>query len=436
MVMLVVALTMGTVDAVAYQRDHTADLDDLLGSTPMDKMIDEINTQVEKDADTARQGADINSQVPLTRTLDADIDRITTVQGHRHRELGEGNDVSEGDAAKAAALQALHEAQSAFDKSQPTLRPQAPAKPMKAPSNDELKHEVMAARQQPPQPPQRTSGGKGGKGEPSVTKTSVDDNSDDILNTDPVDEMDSLISSEVHDSMLRNTAPRAEDPLDMAIDRIAAVRKQEKAKSDVKAKLAEAQRAMNRARESTASAVELLEEAEFAPGDPGETIPASKKAPGPPNAPVKEVEKMMPEAVPMSRSTPEVPSGAGALAAALETEKASEKAKEASEPSTGPSMPPPPAPDSMFSQDEIAAERKHIEAYPVPKNEAIAEAVSKLTPWADRIDTAKKVMKGPAAVKANGTHATATATNTTATNATATNTTGNTTVEEYLVDAA
>merc|ERR1712070_845352 len=158
-----------------------------------------------------------------------------------------------------------------------------------------------------------------------------------------------------------------------------------------------------------------------APGDPGETIPASKTAPGPPNPPVKEVEKMVPAAVPMGRSTPEAPSGGAGLDAALSTEKAAEKVKEANEPSTGPEEAAPPTKDSEFSQKEIDSERKHIEAYPVSKDEAIAESVSKMVPWKDRIDPKKDVSKGPPPKKANATE----------TNATETNATNASTVERF-----
>merc|ERR1719247_2646566 len=132
---------------------------------------------------------------------------------------------------------------------------------------------------------------------------------------------------------------------------------------------------------------------------------------------------MVPAAVPMGRSTPEVK---GSLDAALSTEKAAEKAKEANEPATGPSEAAPPPPDSMFSQKEIESERKHIEAYPVPKDEAIAEAVSKLVPWNDRIDPKKDVSKGPPASKKKVDVAGSAAANTTEANAT-----NATTVEAY-----
>jgi len=211
---------------------------------------------------------------------------------------------------------------------------------------------------------------------------------------DPIDAMKSAISAEMQQPTLTNTGPSAEDPLDQAIDRIAVVRAREKTKRSQKKAKAEG--------DESSSVLSLLQESEVvAPGagitgDTGQTIPPSTNAPhGPPNPSVKENTQMVPNKVPLGRSTPSAPSGGADLDQVLASQKGAPSV-------TGPSSAAPPPPDTKFSKNEINGEMKAIDAYPIARDEAINEAVKQLVPWDRRPDAPlDPKAKGPAVTTAS-----------------------------------
>lgn len=132
----------------------------------------------------------------------------------------------------------------------------------------------------------------------------------------------------------------------------------------------------------------LIQEDEAAPGDPGETLPSSKNAPpGPPNQKVKEVQKNIPDAVPLARSSAEAP----APGAALDTALASAKGPADSSPTDAA----PPPPDSKFSQQEVDDEMSAIDNYPIGRDEAINEYVKQMVPWHNRPASPDDKERGP-----------------------------------------
>jgi len=366
---------LNSMEAVQIPESTMGNLDEMFGNTPVDKMIRSIDAQVK--SDTSKTLAEDHSHAAvLGRSLDDDIEQAARMreaaQGPGEADVGEGNDAMEASESratdKAMALKALREAQDAFTHVQSSAK----------------------SSNQPPvrQPPVR----KAAPQPPPVMKTGAMDSDSE----DPIDEMKSLIDAQEQDATKMNTQAPPEDPLDKAIDQISVVRAQERAKLHQK-KLAKAKKLEDE--RSKASTLVLLQELEDegesldAPGDPGETMPPNKSAPpGPPNPPVKEVTKDVPQKQALGRSTKAV--ATSGLDAALSQEKSTEAPSK-----TGPADAAPPPPDKDFSQEEIKHEMEAIGAYPVSKEDAISEYVSKMVPWHQRPDPPNKSVKGPPAAE-------------------------------------
>lgn len=375
---------MATSEGVAVS-PQAADLDDMLGTSPMSEMVRSIDERVRSEERQAEKSIDEQMQVPMSRQVDADIEKAAEFREHHHDMLGEGNELglSSRAAVKAKILRTLKEAGAALSKAQggqvPDGKvdgkvPYGKAPDGKVPDGKIHKEEIKT---------------------PKVAKlasVAAPPTVEDTAAEDPIDAMKSAISAEVHQSTLLNTAPSAEDPLDQVIDRIGRVRAQAKAKRSE-------QQAEQQAKPE--SAVTLLEESEtVAPGvtgDTGQTIPPSNEAPpGPPNPTVKEPKASTPDALPLSRQSASAPTGGASLDAALTSEKGAAS-------TTGAADAPPPA-DDKFAQSEIDKEMKAIDAYPIDRDEAINEAVKNLVPWHKRPDAPKKpVEKGPPVPKTNPT---------------------------------
>jgi len=359
---MVVAMAAVLVDAVV-ETASPADLDDMLGTTPVSQMVRSIDAGIRDEVSHAEKVIDENSEAPVSAVLDDDIEKAAELREH-HGDIGEGDNAAQGVTARAAVkakvLRALHAAQVALTKAGGNAHlPVTAAKPV-----------ANVAK-------------------PAAEKAVPGPDGEDIFQgEDPIDAMKSVINEQVHQTLVGNTAPNAEDPLDLAIDRIAVVRAREKAKHIAKPKRGKA--------EESASVLSLLQESEdVAPGitgDTGQTIPPSNNAPdtGHKNPAVKENVPMLPDKVPLGRSTPEAPSGGADLDQVLATKKGAPS-------STGPSTAAPPPPDSKYSDEEIKAETKRINEYPIARDEAINEAVKQLVPWNQRPDAPlDPKAKGPA----------------------------------------
>lgn len=365
----VAAALVATSEGVGVSR-QTADLDDMLGTSPMSEMVKSIDERVRSEEQQAEKSIDAEMEVPMSSQVDADIEKAAELREHRG-DIGEGNELglSSRASVKAKILQTLKEAGAALSKA----RGVPDGKVHSRAPNGKIRKTPKAAHM-----PKKVA--------PVAVHPTLEQ-----AQEDPIDAMKSAISAEIHQTTLLNTAPRAEDPLDQAIDRISSVRAQAKAKRGVQAKT-----------QSTKpeSAVMLLEEFESVvpgagvTGETGQTIPPSSNAPpGPPNPPVKEATAVVPDAVPLSRQSPDAPSDGVSLDAALASEKGAPS-------TTGPADAPPPK-DGKFAQSEIDKEMKAIDAYPISRDEAINEAVKNLVPWHKRPDAPKKPkQKGPPMPKA------------------------------------
>jgi len=370
-VAVMVAMNAVVVDAVV-ETASSVDLDDMLGTTPVSQMMKSIDAGIRDEVSHAEKAIDQDSEAPVSAVLDDDIERAAELREH-HGDIGEGDSAAQGVTARAAVkaqvLKELHAAQVALTNAGGyTHLPVAAAKPV-------MNVAKAAAAKVVPKPHHADTGGDMFEGE------------------DPIDAMKSIISAQMHQTLLKSSAPNAEDPLDQAIDRIGVVRAREKAK-----RLATPKKAKKAERDESASVLSLLQESEEVvpgagiTGDTGQTIPPSNNAPdtGQKNPPVKENTPMLPDKVPLGRTTPPAPSDGAALDQVLATQKGAPS-------STGPSTAAPPPPDSKFSKNEINHEIKAIGSYPIAKDEAINEAVKQLVPWDKRPDapTGPKA-KGPA----------------------------------------
>lgn len=392
-----IALMMNSGETVELQEQGSdMRLEDLLETSPVSKMIRDINEQVE--SDTRKQLHSQHSAI-LGRSLDDDIEQAAELRERNSEDIGESDDAGEAlqETSKVAALRALQEAQQAVNKIHKSSMDVQTSDPSKGASTL----------------PKHSPGPSNLAQTKASRRKSKDDVEDDDFDDDkdPVNEMKASIDAEVQQATNLNTEDGPEDPLDKAIDQISVVRAHETRKAELKnfanAKLAEEKhKEMHSANEKLAKEKHhemhaattggvphhteiLLQEFETAPGDPGETMPPSKSAPpGPPNPPVKEVQEEVPNRQALGRSTGVAPPAGDALDSALASEKGPPS-------TTGPASPPPPTPDPEFSQEEMDNEMDAIGAYPIGKNEAINEYVSKMTPWHLRPEDPSKPAKGP-----------------------------------------
>lgn len=354
-------------------------IDDLLGTSPMDKMISSIDEQVKSDTEHELSG----HMAVLGRSLDDDIEKAAELRnGEEHYgDIGEGNDATASahaqTATQAAVLKALHDAQKALDVARMSSKAVHDAV-----SSDDVHKSVGE-----PVATGSTTGGKApqakfvkdAKKTPSAD--SMERATEQLMNAgdsndgaDPIDEMKSVIDAQVHAATVANTAPDPADPLDKAISRIPAMRARERKKAH---------------RREETDALSMIQIEQTAPGDPGETLPPGKNAPpGPPNPAVKEVTKEVPGRLSLGRSTAEAPAAGAGLDAALSNNKGAASV-------TGPADAPTPAADKDFSKHEIDDEMKAIDGYPIGKDEAIKEYVKQMVPWHQRPDAPGKVSKGP-----------------------------------------
>jgi len=341
--------------------DKTVHLDDLLHTNPVDEMIRQIDSKVESDTEAVMH----RHHAVLGLSLDDDIEKAAELRERgtvdSHQDIGEGNEITQGStsrsqAARAAAMRALKTAQASLNKAQ-GMNSNAPTAAIEKLSNTKVAD---------------------AKGTPKTGTPEFDGYQPE----DPVDEMKSLIDSQVKSAERMATEQPPEDPLDKAIDQIKVVRAREKVKAQVRSNLANAKYLANIER----NAETFLQESESAPGDPGQTLPQSKVAPpGPPNAPVKEVEEQAPAKLALGRSTVVAPPPGAGLDTALRSQSAPLETEK----------PVPPAIGKDFSMAEIDEEVKSIDAYPISRDEAINEAVGKLVPWHQRPDPPNKKAKGP-----------------------------------------
>lgn len=353
-------------------------IDDLLGTSPVDKMISSIDEQVKSDTEHEL----IGHTAVLGRSLDDDIEKAAELRNgeEHHGDIGEGNDATASahaqTATQASVLKALHDAQKALDVARTS------SKAVHDAVSSDVVHESIGE-------PVATGSTTGGKA-PQVVKDakkkpstdSMERATEQLVNAgdsndgaDPIDEMKSVIDAQVHAATVANTAPDPEDPLDKAISRIPAMRARERKKEH--------------RREEETDVLSMIQIEQTAPGDPGETLPPGKNAPpGPPNPGVKEVTKEVPGKLPLGRSTAEAPPAGAGLDAALSNNKGAPSV-------TGPADAPTPAADKDFSKEEIDDEMKAIDGYPIGKDEAIKEYVKQMVPWHQRPDAPGKVSKGP-----------------------------------------
>jgi len=202
---------------------------------------------------------------------------------------------------------------------------------------------------------------------------------------DPIDAMMSQIDNGMKQDFEGAEEERA-DPLDSEIDQIAVVRKRLAVRSKVRDALDAAQAQMEKAK----GAIDMIEVEEGAePAKKADTTPAADKSmppgkrapPGPPLPKVEEVEKEIPQAKALGRSTPSVADPAAAMAALA-----------ASRPKPQAALKPEDALKKLpggFSKEQVMSEIKALEAYPMTEAEAKKEFEAKQIPLSQRKFAAK-----------------------------------------------
>jgi len=353
---IAVALCVFQAEALPAAHGAAHMLSDLeMPDAEMGNAIIAINSEIEKESKMAEDEVGDDSDLSMDQEIEmAGNMRVTKPIAPAHPDLGESASAQAG-----STLQAMSKAQQqAFVRKQ-LEKAQAAIEKLKA-GNPAEEAEFRKA--------DKKAKAKVAKKE-KVNDDSIGEDDEDVVDepVDQVDAMKAMIEKQVESDVKASQKAQPEDPLSAEIDKIATVRKtaiarlhqKKKLRAQVFSELADARRVLALKAES------LIEEGESTPALP----PQAQAPPGPPLPDVASVKKIVQKEKPLARATPAIGNGVDPAPSQVNSALT---ALGVAPPDPNAGVEPIPE-DPDFTEEEIAAEIKKHENYPMTHAELKTE---------------------------------------------------------------